>query len=232
MRCVDKGVNLTPYTKYRDAMPYLVERIGAYCSYCEMEISNEPDVEHVSPKSLGGAALLLENFLLGCKKCNKIKNNNNPTRANHLWPDEDNTFVAFEYVNEIVVRPAGFILGTPTEALARNTLNLTGIDRLPKNIARPSKKIILDRRWQKRKEAWGRAGIALNRWRMNPTIELCEQIADTAVSLGFYSIWVKFFSGPGEAQVLAEIRARFPNTYNPVPIPVGGFLLRYPTARY
>jgi hypothetical protein len=232
MRCVDKGVNLTPYAKYRDAMPYLVQRIGPFCSYCEMEISNEPDVEHVRPKTLGGAALLLENFLLGCKKCNKIKSKKNPNRANHLWPDEDNTFVAYEYVNEIVVRPSAAVVGTPIETLARNTLNLTGIDRLPKNVAKPSKKVALDRRWQKRREAWGRAEIALRRWRINPSIELCEQIADTAISLGFFSIWVKFFSGPGEIQVLSEIRSRFQNTYDPVPNPAGGFVLRYPTARF
>jgi len=232
MRCVDKGVNLTPYAKYRDAMPYLVERIGAFCSYCEMEISNETDVEHVKPKSLGGAELLLENFLLGCKKCNKIKSNKNPSRANHLWPDEDNTFVAYEYVNEIVVQPSDIIKSTPIETLARNTLTLTGIDRLPWNSLVPPKEIMMDRRWQKRREAWGRAELALQRWRNNPTDELCEQIGDTAVSLGFFSIWVKFFSGPDEAKVLAEIRSRFQNTYDPVKNLSGEFVLRSDNARF
>ena len=230
MRCVDKGVNLTPYTKYRDAMPYLVERIGAFCSYCEMEISNEPDVEHVQPKSRNGAADMLENFLIGCKKCNKIKSNKNPNRANHLWPDEDNTFVAYEYYNEIFVRPSAIIQGTSIEELARNTLDLTGIDRLPSNIFLPSKKVKKDRRWQKRREAWGRAELALKRWRNNPNNELCEQIADTAVSIGFYSIWVQKFAA--EPDVLAAIKAQFPNTYEPIVNPAGGYILRTLTSRF
>jgi hypothetical protein len=230
MRCVDKGVNLTPYAKYRDAMPYLVERIGAFCSYCEMEISNEPDVEHVRPKTLGGAALLLENFLLGCKKCNKIKSNKNPTRANHLWPDEDNTFFAYEYYNEVFIRPSTSIVGTAAEQLAKNTLELTGIDRVPKKLHKPSKKDKMDRRWQKRKEAWGKADRALANWNKNPTPELCDQIAQTAHSTGFYSIWIQKFVG--EPAVLAAIKAEFPNTYEPVVNPAGGFVLRSAASRF
>lgn len=229
MRCVDKGVNLVPYAKYRDAMPYLVGRLGWYCSYCEMEISNEPDVEHVQPKSLGGAVDLLENFLLGCKKCNKIKGKKNPTRTDHLWPDEDNTFVAYEYYNEIFIRPIAAIVGTPHEILALNTLALTGLDRLPKKIHNPTKAIKRDPRWQKRRTAWQKAERALANWRRNPTPELCEQIAETAHSSGFYSIWVQFFTT--EPVVLAAIKAQFPNTYEPIANAGGGFTLR-PNGRY
>lgn len=230
MRCVDKGINLIPYAKYRDAMPYLVTRIGWYCSYCEMEISNEPDVEHVQPKTRGGAANLLENFLIGCKKCNKIKSNRNPTRADHLWPDEDNTFVAFEYYNEIFVRPATRIIGTPIEILANNILSLTGIDRLPRRVLNPSKAVRRDPRWQKRKTAWGRADRALLNWRRNPTPELCDQIAQTAQSSGFYSIWMQTFVG--EPVILAAIKALYPNTCEPIVNPAGGYVLRTPTSRY
>lgn len=229
MRCVDKGINLSPYKKYRDAMPYLTGRLGWYCSYCEMEISNEPDVEHVQPKTKGGAADLLENFLLGCKKCNKIKSNKNPDRTNHLWPDQDNTFIAYEYYNEIFIRPAAIIIRTPNEALAKNTLELTGIDRLPKKIHNPSKAMKRDSRWQKRKTAWGKAQRALTYWLRNPTNELCDQIAETAESSGFYSIWVQFFSG--EPLVLAAIKSKFLNTYEPIPDGLGGFVLR-PNGRF
>lgn len=230
MRCVDKGINLVAYAKYRDAMPYLVGRLGWYCSYCEMEISNEPDVEHVQPKSLGGAINLLENFLLGCKKCNKIKSNKNPTRANHLWPDDDNTFIAYEYYNEIYVRPSGIIVGTPVEQLALNTLLLTGIDRLPKKVNAPSKAVRRDPRWQKRKAAWGKAERALINWSRNPSPELCDQIAQTAHATGFYSIWVQKFAGV--PVVLAEIKAQFLNTYEPIANPAGGYLLRTLTSRF
>jgi hypothetical protein len=230
MRCVDKGINLVAYTKYQDAMPYLVGRLGWYCSYCEMEISNEPDVEHVQPKSRSGAVNMLENFLLGCKKCNKIKSNKNPNRANHLWPDEDNTFVAYEYYNEIYVRPSGIIIGTPVEQLALNTLSLTGIDRLPKKVNAPSKNVRRDPRWQKRRAAWGKADRALINWGKNPSPELCDQIAQTAHSTGFYSIWVQKFAG--EPVVLAEIKALFHNTYEPTLNIAGAYSLRTATSRF
>jgi len=230
MRCVDKGTNLVPFNKYGDAMPYLVGRLGCYCSYCEMDISNEPDVEHVVPITQGGPLLLLENFLLGCKKCNKIKGNRNPTRANHLWPDEDNTFVAYEYYNEIFIRPAAGIVGSPFEQLAINTLGLTGIDRLPKKMLNPSKKDKRDQRWQKRKVAWGKADRALVNWNKNPSPELCEQIAETAHSTGFYSIWMQKFSG--EPIVLAAIKALYLSTYEPIANPAAGYVLRTATSRY
>lgn len=223
MRCVDKGVNPTPYKKYRDAVTYLVGRIGCYCSYCEMVITNEPDVEHVQPITKGGAAFLLENFLLACKKCNKIKSNKNPTRTDHLWPDEDNTFIAFEYQNEIFVRPHSS-LPSSIKPYAENILKLTGIDRVPKKLINPSKKDKKDLRWQGRKIAWGKAERALNNWAKNQTPELCDQIAETAHSTGFYSIWVKFFSGT--PAVLAAIKAKFPNTYDPLPNGTGGYQLR------
>lgn len=230
MRCVDKGVNQTPYNKYRDAMPDLVDRIGSYCSYCEMEISNEADVEHVQPKTLGGAVNLWENFLLGCKKCNKIKGKKNPSRANHLWPDEDNTFVAYEYYNEIFVKPSANIINTPAGQLALNTLTLTGIDRIPKKLNNPTKKEKLDPRWKKRRDAWGKANRALINWKNMPSQALCDTIADVAHSTGFYSIWVMFFAN--EPLVLSKIKANFPNTYEPVSNRIGGYTMRGQNSRF
>jgi hypothetical protein len=228
MRSVDKGANPTPYAQYRDAMPYLVERIGWYCSYCEMSIVNEPDVEHVQPKSRGGAGRLLINLLLGCKKCNDIKKARNPNRNGHLWPDEDNTFAAYEYYDEIHVRAANHLVA-PIDQYARNTLNLTGIDRVPGRIVNPSKKDKRDPRWQMRKVAWGKAERALNGWRRNPSMELAEQIAETAHSTGFYSIWMRFFAA--DLIVLTEIKSKFPNTYEPLANGAGGFTPR-PNGRY
>lgn len=226
MRSVDKGPSPATYIAYGDAQFDLIQRLGPYCSYCEMEISNEPDVEHVEPKSRGGALLDWNNFLLGCKKCNKIKGKKNPNRNNHLWPDEDNTSVAFEYYNEIFVRPSPFLNPSSNEfQYAESILKLTGIDRVPFNQAL-TKKIKKDRRWQKRKIAWERADIARKRWRRNSSPEVAEQIADTAQAIGFYSIWIKFFSEAGELPVLQEIKSRFPNTYEPMPDPAGGFIVR------
>jgi hypothetical protein len=230
MRCVDKGIKLEPYSKYSDAMPYLVERLGCYCSYCEMVIPNEPDVEHIQPKSLGGAVNLLENLLLSCKKCNKIKKAKNPNREDHLWPDDDNTFVAYEYYNEIYIRPAQIIVKTPFEKLALNTLSLTGIDRLPNKVWKPTKKDKKDLRWQSRKVAWGKAEKALIYWHNNPSPELCDLIAETAHSTGFYSIWAQKFIA--EPVVLAKIKAKYPNTFEPILQPTGVFRLRTLTSRF
>jgi hypothetical protein len=223
MRSVDKGVNATPYTNYRDAASDLIGRLGWYCSYCEMEISNEPDVEHVQPKSKGGALKMWSNFLLGCKKCNKIKRAKNPSRANHLWPDEDNTFVAYEYYNEIYVRPVAALIA-PYSNYAQNTLALTGIDRFPNRILNPTKKDKKDPRWQKRKIAWNVADKLLANWKKRPNQELAEAIAECAAGRGFYSIWVNKFSG--EPQVLAAIKAQFPNTYEPILNGMLGYNLR------
>lgn len=44
MRPVDKGES--PYNtikKYQDALPYLGEKIGYYCSYCEFPIKHVPE---------------------------------------------------------------------------------------------------------------------------------------------------------------------------------------------
>lgn len=212
MRSVDKGIAPSVYMNYRDALPDLQSRIGLYCSYCEMEISNEPDVEHVHPKARGGNPTEWRNLLLGCKKCNKIKKDKNPNRDNHLWPDEDNTSVAFEYYNEIMVRPAA-TLPAPIMLMAQNTLQLCGIDRVPGKIARPTKIDQRDQRWQKRRIVWLYAERALSNWQNNPTIELKETIGDLAKASGFYSIWVQFFAN--EPEMLAEIKSRFPNTYEP-----------------
>ncbi len=223
MRSIDKGVNLIPFRNYRDAMPNLVARVGCYCCYCEMEISNEPDIEHVQPKSNGGAVYLWENFLLGCKKCNDIKSNKNPDRNNYLWPDEDNTSAAYEY-NEIFVKAIPG-LAAPISAYAQNTLTLTGIDRVPSNIVKPTKKDKKDPRWQKRKVAWGKAQRAYTNWQTNRSQELAETIGELAHSSGFYSIWVKIFAS--EPLVLQSIKMLYPSTYEPIANPLGGFVLRH-----
>ena len=54
MRPVDKGAApQKEYKQYKDAEPDLEERIGAYCSFCEMSINHVPEVEHKEAKSCG-----------------------------------------------------------------------------------------------------------------------------------------------------------------------------------
>ena len=101
MRPVNKGKS--PYTnimKYRDALPYLENRIGLYCSYCEYPISHVPEVEHIISKSRN-PELITEwsNLLLCCKYCNTRKSNKTSMDnvCDYLFPDECNTAIAFTY---------------------------------------------------------------------------------------------------------------------------------------
>ena len=74
MRPVDKGeAPDKAFKKYPEAEPYLEERLGAYCSYCEFPIQHVPEVEHKEAKGAGGAVLDWENLLLSCKYCNTRK---------------------------------------------------------------------------------------------------------------------------------------------------------------
>ena len=84
------------FTDYKQARDPLIERIGDYCSYCEIALPSQIDVEHVLAKTLH-PALELEwtNFLLACKNCNTIKSNKDIELEDLYWPHRDNTLRAF-----------------------------------------------------------------------------------------------------------------------------------------
>ncbi len=80
------------YTSYGQAKDDLRERLSSFCSYCEMNIDNQPDIEHVSPKSKNSdLEKEWNNFLLGCKTCNIIKDDKNENRNGFVFPDTHNT---------------------------------------------------------------------------------------------------------------------------------------------
>ena len=61
MRPVDKGqAPDIRFKKYQDAEPYLEERLGACCSFCEYPIQHVPEVEHKEAKKRGGEDLSSE----------------------------------------------------------------------------------------------------------------------------------------------------------------------------
>ncbi|MCW1941660.1 HNH endonuclease [Bacillus anthracis] len=75
-----------------------MDRIGSYCSYCERSLGGNVAVEHIQPKSLHKElALTWDNFLLACVNCNSIKSNQSINLEEYLWPDKDNTLLAFHY---------------------------------------------------------------------------------------------------------------------------------------
>lgn len=206
MRPVDKGLSPREYSAYPDACDDLANRIGRYCSYCEMPIWNMPEVEHVVPLAKGGAELDWKNFLLSCKYCNTRKGDRNCGREGYLWPDRDNTFRAFEYFPGKGVESCGD-LPESLRSLAAATIALIGLDWSPgSGFSRIGGK----RRWESRDEAWLVAALSRDDWRKVPTREMACQIALTVKGHGHFSIWMKVFCDVPE--VRREIIRQYPGT--------------------
>jgi uncharacterized protein (TIGR02646 family) len=196
MRPVSKGA--VPY-KYIDGQPYgkavegLAARIGRYCSYCERCLNNGIEVEHIQPKSVH---VLLEtlwsNFLLSCKNCNSTKSKKDPTPADWLIPDRDNTAAAFTYRKDGVI-DVNAALVPPQSILATNTLDLMKLNRKIRTLHDEKGVLVaLDRRNQ-RLEAWALAERWAIKYTANPTVDIEDAITDIAIASGFFSIWMTAF---------------------------------------
>lgn len=129
MRPVERGAAPRTYTRYGDAIGDLETRLGIYCSYCERRLPTSLAVEHVVPKSVD-RALETEwtNFLLGCTNCNSVKGDQPVTVDDFLWPDRDNTFLAFRYTKGGFVHLADD-LSKAQENKAQALLDLVGLQR-------------------------------------------------------------------------------------------------------
>lgn len=197
MRPINRGIrpqqedgSLIEFTAYQLARPELINRLGEYCSYCEMQLDASLAVEHVQPKSLN-AELELEwdNFLLACTNCNSTKGDKEIELNQYYWPDRDNTFRAFKYCEGGVIMSADD-LDEEQQQIAENTLHLVGLDKDSLNNPTAS-----DRRLLNRREAWDIAQRALERLaRNNSHIDFCDQIIDHAKDKGYWSIWMTVFS--------------------------------------
>ncbi|MGB5686756.1 MAG: HNH endonuclease [Candidatus Electrothrix sp.] len=198
MRPVDKGEPPGEYIDYGRARHDLAEKIGYYCSYCEMQVCHCIEVEHVLSRNQGGALLQWSNFLLSCKYCNTIKSDRNVNLTDYLWPDLDNTDLAFAYAEERAVEPNPN-QSQDVQLLARKTIALTGLNRFPGGVNEPTE---ADTRWRSRKEAWDVARKSYNDWLEAPVIQMARSIARTSLN-GHYSIWIEVFKN--ESMVLDEI---------------------------
>lgn len=198
MRPVDKGTAPRVYTNYGAARHDLADRIGYYCSYCEMGVNNMIEVEHVHPIANGGNPLDWNNFLLSCKYCNTVKKANNPSRVNYLWPDVDNSDLAFNYSEIDVIQPKP-TLNAPLNAYAEATIKMMGLDRKPGGMFEPT---LADTRWVIRQQAWDKAKKSYNNWIKLPDPVFAEQIGITSLD-GNYSIWCEVFKDV--PMVLTEI---------------------------
>lgn len=216
MRPVNKGNS--PYvtiSDYSEALPYLEERIGIYCSYCEFRIDHVPEVEHISSKSEGGDRTAWSNLLLGCKYCNTRKSHTvTPlNKDDYLWPDTDNTAIAYSYiggfpkVNARVLRQLD-----PSGQSLKKAINLYELVNLG-NKPGPKDK---DRRFKNRIEAYGRAERSLQMWQTmtdkeDPAVSgFLEQTIELAKCTGFFSIWAEVFKC--DPYVLNALICAFPGT--------------------
>jgi len=188
MRPVNKGNPRRNYTEYGQARHDLAEVIGYYCSYCEMKVRNSIEVEHILPRNQGGAPLDWENFLLSCKYCNTIKSDHNQNLNDYLWPDIDNTDLAFIYSEVNAIGPKPTIEYTLQQNV-KNTIELMGLDRFPGGQNEPTES---DTRWRSRKEAWDLAKKDYTDWVEAPVPAMARSIARTSLN-GHYSIWTEIF---------------------------------------
>ena len=192
MRSINKGTvpkkedgTDKEYTSYGQAKDDLRDRIDSFCSYCEMNIENQPDIEHVSPKSVNPhLETAWSNFLLACKPCNIIKSNDNETRDGYVFPDTNNTSFLYEYsINGVKVKDD---LDDQIKVLATATFNLVKLNRKVDTSNRSDDRAIA------RLNSWNKAQEAL--------IDLLELPTDPAMIRatarscnGFFSMWLQIF---------------------------------------
>ena len=223
MRPVEKGDAPRAFTKYQQALPYLAERLGNYCSYCERRISNQLAVEHIQPKT-HHAHLLLEwsNFLLACTNCNSTKGSYRLVWGNYYWPDFDNTARAFTYRGDSPVRVSD-ALSDDERGRAQRTLALTGLDRFPGHPQlRPQ-----DRRWLHRQEVWNIAQDTRRDLENSDTPSHRATVVRAAIGHGFWSVWIIVFAE--DVDMKRRLCEAFPGTapdcfdagFNPVSRPGG-----------
>ena len=211
MRPVEKGA--TPkehgkdviFTDYKQAKRYLITRLGEYCSYCETKIPANLAVEHVLPKSIRPALKLTwDNFLLACTNCNSTKGDTNINLADYIWPDRENSFMAFLYDNSGIVKvnPAS---DQTTRDRSKATIALMGLDKHAPNTGTTAYQKASDLRFQHRIEAWRKAAIHLKDYRNAPDNfkpQLALYIVEVVQGYGFWSVWMTVFSNQPKVQKL------------------------------
>ena len=213
MRPVQKGSSpYTTITDYKQARPYLKDRIGLYCSYCGFEISHAGQVEHVSSKHWGGSLTGWDNLLLGCQHCNSRKKDYviNTNVNDYLWPDKYNTALAYTYEHGFphINKQALELIdqNDPSQnALQKATAlyNVVGLGNIPTRKTD-------DNRFWKRTEVYACAKRALDRWKTNPCTALLDTTIDLALAQGFFSVWMYVFND--EPIVLNKLIDAFPGT--------------------
>lgn len=190
------------FAKYGDALQPLLDRLGDYCSYCELPLKNAPNVEHVQPKSKVIALReAWSNLLLACNYCNPHKGDRAIHIEDYFWPDLDNTLRMFEY-REGGLIGVGDALDDVHKRRALRTRDLFGLNRLPGG---KHSSTAGDRRWMHRRQAWDLARRYCEKVLRGPNPEMRECAVDVAVENGHFSIWMTVFADdPTTRRLLIE----------------------------
>jgi uncharacterized protein (TIGR02646 family) len=199
MRPIDRGTVPVNYEgevfqpkTYQEFREFLITRLGSYCSYCERPISHNVAVEHIKPKD---SNKLLEkewsNLLLACTNCNSTKGKTKVILAAYIWPDIDNSALAFIYSSSgrININPS---ISRVNRYRALKTIRLVGLDKVPSYDPVKSGDT-KDQRWRERRTVWDVAQRSLDRLRRNDNPDFREQIVETALGRGYFSIWMSVF---------------------------------------
>lgn len=206
MRPIEKGKNSRTFKEYKEAKGDLIDRLGEYCSYCERRLPASLAVEHVQPKSLHPELLLKwENFLLACANCNSHKLAKDIRLEDYLWPDTENTFLAFVYHEggRITVNDK---LDDRQKKCAQNILALVELQKQP-GADDPKRN---DMRWNQRKQAWDTATDSLADLLKEDTESLRKSIVRLAAASGHWSIWMTVFKD--DSDMLQRFIKKFPGT--------------------
>lgn len=209
----DASPRTTDFQDYKKAKPFLISRLGNYCSYCERPIVTMLAVEHIQPKADNRYPALIgrwENFLLACTNCNSTKLDKDVILLEVLLPDRDNTFAAFSYSADGKVE-ARSGMSPVVIIMAERTLGLVGLNKpISEEIDENGKMVAIDRVSQ-RMEAWMIAEDSKNDVGEDPASQAIRRcVIRTAVSTGFFSIWMKVFDG--DVDIQRRLVNAFPGT--------------------
>jgi len=185
------------FDNYTSAKPYLISRIGSYCSYCERKIVTNLAVEHIEPKDGEYGKPQLKgcwtNFLLACVNCNSTKGDKQLVLSNVFLPDRDNTFFAFNYLADGKILPADNLSPEDSEK-ANNILSLIGLDKPGQDIYNDKNELIAQDRVSQRSQIWGAAESALDDFLANENNNAVKKlIVKNMIFSGFFSVWMTVF---------------------------------------
>ena len=208
---------------YKDWRMDLLDRMGPFCSYCNMVLHDSPQVEHVIAQDINPAVKLeWDNMLLACGPCNRSKSNHPCPPDTHCLPDIHNGHLAFRYIVLDHPKKAGLkaCIPIPNTALPQNlqekakrTIDLCKLDALTYNPR------ATDLRWKYRWETLSIAQVWRQSWDSTFSLQpetlqsqYLNLLTTAALAKGFFSIWLAAFEGaPFVLQTLINV---FPNTDN------------------